>query len=181
MQSNVTVEPYVGLVEDGFYCLMNLSSCLMFLYVNGVMLFTLRSKPVFKETPRYILLYNLLLGDTCQGTGVAIAVVWSITSANTLFRYIMLFLLDSTPMNQILPDYCTKESVFPRKILAAYEEVYTCIVFVSVGVIIIFSYFGVMVAARSASSDKASTSKARKTVLLHLIQLCLSLSTRQNY
>ncbi|KAM6984592.1 uncharacterized protein FYW47_018402 [Aplochiton taeniatus] len=42
-----------------------------------------------------------------------------------------------------------------------------------VGVIIIFSYFGVIVAARSASSDKASTSKARKTVLLHLIQLFL--------
>ncbi|XP_049598867.1 odorant receptor 131-2-like [Syngnathus scovelli] len=38
----------------------------IFLVVNGVMLFTLRSKRVFRETSRHMLLYNLLLGDTVQ-------------------------------------------------------------------------------------------------------------------
>ncbi|XP_061683684.1 odorant receptor 131-2-like [Syngnathoides biaculeatus] len=40
--------------------------CLIFLFINGVMLFTLGSKRVFRETSRYILLSNLLLGDTLQ-------------------------------------------------------------------------------------------------------------------
>ncbi|XP_029924026.1 olfactory receptor 7A10-like [Myripristis murdjan] len=34
------------------------------LYINSVLLFTLRSKSVFRETFRYILLYNLLFADT---------------------------------------------------------------------------------------------------------------------
>ncbi|KAM6987007.1 odorant receptor 131-2-like [Aplochiton taeniatus] len=243
---NVTVVLPLDLEEVNFYRFFTVSSCVIFLYINGVMLFTLRSKPVFRETPRYILLLNLLFGDTFQltvsfvmyllatlrlqllrsvcailtafgivtadissltlavmsleryvavcfplraativtirGTGVAIAVVWGICSANTLIRFIILFLFNSTPMNVLLKDFCTKEQVFLLKALSDYDEAFTCFVFVSVGVILILSYFGVMVAARSASSDKASTSKARKTVLLHLIQLCLSLSaTRQHY
>ncbi|XP_077397610.1 odorant receptor 131-2-like [Festucalex cinctus] len=44
------------------------SCCLTFLCVNGVMLFTLRSKRAFRETSRYILLYNLLLADTLHLT-----------------------------------------------------------------------------------------------------------------
>ncbi|XP_061683279.1 odorant receptor 131-2-like isoform X1 [Syngnathoides biaculeatus] len=40
--------------------------CLIFLFINSVMLFTLGSKRVFRETSRYILLSNLLLGDTLQ-------------------------------------------------------------------------------------------------------------------
>ncbi|XP_005754646.1 olfactory receptor 7A17-like, partial [Pundamilia nyererei] len=38
----------------------------IFLFLNGTMLFTLRSKLVFRDTPRYILLYNLLFADTVQ-------------------------------------------------------------------------------------------------------------------
>nr|XP_061797599.1 odorant receptor 131-2-like [Nerophis lumbriciformis] len=40
--------------------------CLILLFLNGIMLFTLRNKFMFRETSRYILLYNLLLGDTLQ-------------------------------------------------------------------------------------------------------------------
>ncbi|XP_035999391.1 odorant receptor 131-2-like [Fundulus heteroclitus] len=38
----------------------------IFLYINGTILFTLRSKAVFRDTCRYVLLYNLLLADTVQ-------------------------------------------------------------------------------------------------------------------
>uniref|UniRef100_UPI0037E86D08 odorant receptor 131-2-like n=1 Tax=Semicossyphus pulcher TaxID=241346 RepID=UPI0037E86D08 len=41
------------------------SSC-SFLYINSVLLFTLRNKQVFCETPRFILLYNLLFADTAH-------------------------------------------------------------------------------------------------------------------
>uniref|UniRef100_A0A3P8TSI8 G-protein coupled receptors family 1 profile domain-containing protein n=1 Tax=Amphiprion percula TaxID=161767 RepID=A0A3P8TSI8_AMPPE len=45
--------------------LSTIPSC-VFLYINGIMLFTLRSKAVFCETARYILLYNLLFAETVQ-------------------------------------------------------------------------------------------------------------------
>ncbi|KAG7282712.1 hypothetical protein CRUP_017638 [Coryphaenoides rupestris] len=47
--------------------------------------------------------------------------------------------------------------------------------FVSVGLIIVYSYVGVILAARSAATNKASANKARKTLLLHMIQLILSM------
>ncbi|CAJ1063684.1 odorant receptor 131-2-like [Xyrichtys novacula] len=56
-----------------------------------------------------------------------------------------------------------------------YDTVYNTVLFVFAGVAVIFSYISVMIAARSASADKASTQKARDTLLLHLIQLCLIL------
>ncbi len=46
-----------------------------------------------------------------------------------------------------------------------------------VAVIIIATYISIMVTARSISSDKDSAKKALKTVLLHLIQLGLCLTS----
>ncbi|KAM9332759.1 odorant receptor 131-2-like [Pholidichthys leucotaenia] len=40
--------------------------CCVFLFINGIMVLTLRSKPVFRESSCYILLFNLLLSDTMQ-------------------------------------------------------------------------------------------------------------------
>ncbi|XP_050948611.1 odorant receptor 131-2-like [Labeo rohita] len=40
------------------------SSCVIFLYVNGVMIFTLRKKTVFQEASRYILFGHMLWVDT---------------------------------------------------------------------------------------------------------------------
>ncbi|KAF7697029.1 uncharacterized protein LOC124398163 isoform X2 [Silurus meridionalis] len=37
---------------------------LLFIYINIVMLFTLRTKAIFRETPRYILFTHMLLNDT---------------------------------------------------------------------------------------------------------------------
>ncbi|KAM3869040.1 odorant receptor 131-2-like [Diretmus argenteus] len=227
--------------EVALYAFLSILPCIIFLYVNGVMLFTLRSKPVFSETPRYILLYNLLFADTIQlalgqllyilamahvymvryvcaalamvailatdispfnlavmsleryvaicfplnhatvitirSTGAAIAVVWAVCSANTLVRFLMLLFLEATPFHRSMQGFCAKESLFRLKIFYDFDKGFMCVVFVSVGMIIICSYIGVIVAARSASADKASTSKARKTVLLHLFQLALSLSS----
>nr|XP_057943079.1 odorant receptor 131-2-like [Doryrhamphus excisus] len=62
-QSNVT---RLGLVERTLSSSLTSITCLVFLFINGVMMFTLRSKPVFRETSRYILLFHLLLADTIQ-------------------------------------------------------------------------------------------------------------------
>ncbi|XP_054611722.1 odorant receptor 131-2-like [Dunckerocampus dactyliophorus] len=62
-QSNVT---RLGLVERVLSSSFTSVTCLVFLFINGVMMFILRSKPVFQETSRYILLFHLLLADTLQ-------------------------------------------------------------------------------------------------------------------
>lgn len=63
--TNVTAElQYQGLLERVILStLSTLPSC-AFLFINATMLKLLRSKPVFRETSRYILLYNLLFADT---------------------------------------------------------------------------------------------------------------------
>ncbi|XP_057677543.1 odorant receptor 131-2-like [Corythoichthys intestinalis] len=62
--SNATVR--VGFVERITTITLTCAFCSIIFFVNGTMLFTLRSKGVFRETARYILLFNLLLVDTLQ-------------------------------------------------------------------------------------------------------------------
>ncbi|GAA6105661.1 odorant receptor 131-2-like [Tachysurus ichikawai] len=49
--------------------------------------------------------------------------------------------------------------------------------FVSVSVIILFTYIRILITARSITSNKDSAAKAHKTVLLHIIQLSLCLTS----
>ncbi|XP_010768294.1 olfactory receptor 4C3-like [Notothenia coriiceps] len=60
LQSPAGLTPY----EIILFTLLIVGSTCSFLYINCVFLYTLRSKPVFCETSRYILLYNLLIADT---------------------------------------------------------------------------------------------------------------------
>ncbi|XP_038564597.1 odorant receptor 131-2-like [Micropterus salmoides] len=237
-QSNITVG--LGLMERMMPFTLTTMSCCIFLFINVIMLLILRSKPVFCETSRYILLYNLLFADTVQmamsqllyilsvcriiltypvcgllvmfanltneispltlvvmsveryvavcyplrhaaiitvrNTGVAITVVWTFCSLNILTRVVLL--LDFPfPESLQMKDICNTLVMFLGKRSADYDKAYTCFLFVSAGVAIISSYIGVMIAARSASTDKASVRKARNTLLLHLVQLGLCLSS----
>ncbi|KAA8577432.1 hypothetical protein FQN60_011536 [Etheostoma spectabile] len=63
-QTNITVGR--GLLERVLFSTVTTVPCCVFLFINGTMLFTLRSKTVFCETSRYILLFNLLFADTVQ-------------------------------------------------------------------------------------------------------------------
>uniref|UniRef100_A0A3P9JN57 G-protein coupled receptors family 1 profile domain-containing protein n=1 Tax=Oryzias latipes TaxID=8090 RepID=A0A3P9JN57_ORYLA len=214
----------------------------VFLVINGIMLFTLRSKPVFRETCRFVLLFNLLLADTLQlaqsqlhllfsacrvqlaysicialnmivnlttgispltlvlmpleryvavcyplrhasiitirNTAAAVIAVWAVSSLNNLTRVLMFL---KFPFEKIKPtDVCANVSVMLAPLTADYDRAYTCVVFVSAGVAVTSSYVGVIVAARSASTDKALARKAQHTLLLHLVQLGLSLSSTIN-
>ncbi|CAJ1063685.1 odorant receptor 131-2-like [Xyrichtys novacula] len=214
--------------------------CCMLLLVNILMLFTLKSKTVFRETSRYILLYNLLSADTLQmtvsqilfmlsicrvtllypvcgvlvmfaylisevppltlvvmsleryvavcfplrhstmvnveNTGLAILVLWSLCLLNTLIRVVLLLQLPFEELESLqMKTLCNILLLFLVPESHIYDTVYNTVLFVFAGVAVIFSYISVMIAARSASADKASTQKARDTLLLHLIQLCLIL------
>ncbi|XP_067112872.1 odorant receptor 131-2-like [Osmerus mordax] len=236
-KDNITI----GFTTNIIFGPVSIPPLLIFLCINGVVLFTLRSKPVFRETPRYVLLYNFIFSDTFQlavgqllyilayvhvymirylcllilqisflttdissynlavmsleryvavcfplrhsaivtakNTGVSIAVVWGICGICTIIRIFMLILLPSSPLDQYMLDFCSKETFYEHKVLYDFDRAFTGVTFTSVGIVILYSYFGVMIAARSASSGKASTTKAKKTVLLHMIQLLLILSS----
>uniref|UniRef100_A0A4W6FBA6 G-protein coupled receptors family 1 profile domain-containing protein n=1 Tax=Lates calcarifer TaxID=8187 RepID=A0A4W6FBA6_LATCA len=242
-QTNVTVGlQYQGLLGLVLFSILTTVPCCVFLFINVIMLFTLRSKPVFRETSRYVLLYNLLFADTVQlaqsqllyllavcrimltypvcgvltmlaslttaispltlvvmsleryvavcyplrhatiitirNTEVAIIVVWAFSSLNVLTRVLLLLVFPLKHLQSLqMKDFCSKESMLPDPVSDLYEKAFTYFLFVSAGVAVICSYIGVMLAARSASTDKASARKARNTLLLHLVQLGLSLSS----
>ncbi|CAN9501250.1 unnamed protein product [Ophioblennius macclurei] len=231
-----------GLFERATLCGVTTAICCVFLFVNCTMLFVLRTKAVFRDTCRYILLYNLLFADTVQlvvsqllyllatfrvrltyplcgilttlsnivlrtspvtlvamsldryvavcyplrhptivtlgKTKGAICVIW-VTSSFAVFTHISLLIenpfdgLNSLKMERV----CSIENMLVSSVAALSDRVYELLLFISAGVSVCFSYIGVLVAARSASTDKVSARKAHKTLLLHLIQLFLSLAS----
>ncbi|XP_040006919.1 odorant receptor 131-2-like [Xiphias gladius] len=241
--TNITAEQqYQGLLGLVFFSTVSTVPCCVFLLINGTMLFTLRSKPVFRETSRYVFLFNLLFADTVllaqsqvlyllaasrirmtypvcgvlalfanlttvispltlvvmsleryvavcyplrhatimtiRNTGVAIVVVWAVSSLNVLIQAILLLNFPFEDLQSLqMKDFCGKESMLLDPMSDLYDKAFTCFLFVSAGVAITCSYMGVMVAARSASTNRASARKARNTLLLHLVQLGLSLSS----
>ncbi|XP_047184281.1 odorant receptor 131-2-like [Scophthalmus maximus] len=240
--NSTAAEQYQGLLERLLFSTLTTAPCCVFLFINVTMLFTLRSKAVFRDTCRYVLLFNLLLADTLQmtlsqllyiiaacrtrltypmcgvlnmlailtneispltlvvmsleryvavcyplrhaaivtirNTSVAIALVWFSSLLNVLTRVLLLLDFPFAELDTLLmKDYCYNVAMMLGSMSDQYDKAYTCFLFVSVTVTITSSYVGVMVAARSASADKASARKARNTLLLHLVQLGLSLSS----
>ncbi|KAM3602013.1 uncharacterized protein V6R79_022861 [Siganus canaliculatus] len=243
-QSNVTFG--LGLLERVTHSTVISLPCYVFLFINGVLLFALRSKAVFRETSRYVLLYNLLFADTVQialsqllytltvcrisltypvcgviimltsltmeispltlvlmsleryvavcfplrhaaiitirNTAAAIAVIWAVSSLNVLIRVFLLLDFSFSELESLqMNTFCGTSIMFLGSKSDVYDKVYTYFLFISAAVTVASSYVGVTVAARSASTDKASALKARNTLLLHLVQLSLSLlSTTHN-
>ncbi|XP_013883542.1 olfactory receptor-like protein OLF4 [Austrofundulus limnaeus] len=245
-QSNITDE--VQILDSLRIIIISTMSTVpsfIFLYINGVMLFTLRSKPVFRDTCRYILLYNLLLADTVQlaqsqvqfllsvcrvkltyslctalsmlanlttgispltlvvmpleryvavcfplrhasiitikNTNMAIVVLWAVSSLNNLTRVLLFLQFPFEKVERLqIRDLCSNIALVLGSLTAEYDKAYTCVLFVTAGVAVTFSYISVIVAARSASTDKALAHKAHYTLLLHLVQLGLSLSSTIN-
>ncbi|XP_053188078.1 odorant receptor 131-2-like [Scomber japonicus] len=231
-----------GLLERVIFSTLTTIPCCVFLCINVIMLFTLRSKPVFCETSRYILLYNLLFADTVllalsqllyiiaafrvrltypvcgflvmltnviidispltlvvmsleryvavcyplrhatiittRNTRVAIGVVWTFSSLNAFIQVILLLDFPFEELESLqMKGLCSDIAMFLGPMSDHYNKAYACFLFLSAGVTITCSYIGVMIAARSASTDRASADKARNTLLLHLVQLGLSLSS----
>ncbi|XP_068587832.1 odorant receptor 131-2-like [Cebidichthys violaceus] len=240
-QTNITVGQR-GTLEIVLFSAPITLPCCVFLFINGIMLFTLRSKQVFRETSRYILLFNLLCADTMQmalsqllyllaacritltyplcgvlamladlttaispltlvvmsleryvvvcyplrhttiitmrNTAVAIIAVWAFSSLNIVTQVILLLDFPFEDLESLqMTDFCAKVNILLGQMSGLYDKGYSYFLFVSASVVVISTYIGVMIAARSASTDKASAQKARNTLLLHLVQLGLSRSS----
>ncbi|XP_061072308.1 odorant receptor 131-2-like [Conger conger] len=111
---------------------------------------------------------------TSKWTGVAIGVVWVLGSLNPVTQFFMYLAIG--PPFAVVQVYCGQRT-FSLKLFTNMNKVFTAVYFVLVGFIIIYTYIAIMVEAKSASSDKSKAAKARNTVLLHLIQLGLCLSS----
>ncbi|KAM3601798.1 uncharacterized protein V6R79_019075 [Siganus canaliculatus] len=115
---------------------------------------------------------------TIRNTAAAIFVVWAFSSLNVLTQVVLLVQFPFDDLQNLqMQQYCGKKSLLFDPLLALHDTVYTCFLFISAGVVVVWSYIGVMIAARSASTDEDSAHKARSTLLLHLVQLGLSLSS----
>ncbi|XP_052443379.1 odorant receptor 131-2-like [Carassius gibelio] len=228
MDAATSTETAVAVLTSLFFC-----------FVNCVMLFALKSKRIFQETPRYILFGHMLMNDsvlllvttimytvalcflpipksictllvfisyctffntpltlalmsleryiaicfplrhcniaTPKRTGIAIGIIWFLSSINIIADIILALSVNPNYLADIA--FCTLEKLFIAKWQIDKSQGFDVLYFVSVAVIIIFTYISIMMAVKSVSSDKDSAKKALKTVLLHLIQLGLCLTS----
>ncbi|KAI4891396.1 hypothetical protein NFI96_006445 [Prochilodus magdalenae] len=201
--------------------------------------FNCRSKPVFRETPRYILFAHMLLNDsvhlafssmmyclalvsfkivtvgcafmvfvsgttffntplnlavmsleryvaicfplrhaeiaTQKRTYLAVILIWCLSSINFLCDLFFRAVMDPNFFTSQV--FCTKERLFIKPWQLDVSKGFDTFYFVSVSLIIIFTYIRIMITARSVTSNKESAKRAYRTVLLHVIQLCLCLTT----
>lgn len=83
----------------------------------------------------------------------------------------------SDQLTQETTDYCGKEKVFLNPVFDLFQKSYIYFLFVLAGAVVISTYIGVMIAALLASTDKDSVKKAHRTLLLHVVQLGLSVGS----
>ncbi|KAM9498401.1 odorant receptor 131-2-like [Salvelinus alpinus] len=113
---------------------------------------------------------------TPKRSGIAIAVIWLVIFINLIID--MLYSTAKDPGFFVTPIFCTRQKLFIALWQMQVFQGFNAFCFVAVSLIIIYTYIAIIVTARSASfSDKTKASKAHKTVLLHLVQLGLSLSS----
>ncbi|XP_060791119.1 odorant receptor 131-2-like [Neoarius graeffei] len=212
---------------------------LFFAYLNAIMVYTLWSKPVFKETPRYILFNHMLFNDLIQlfvtsllyifglaylrlamtacaflvfvssttfrnaplnlalmsieryvaisfplrhaeiatqkRTCIAIGIIWFMGLLHFLID--LFYVVAKDPKFLTSQIFCTRERLFIKQWQVDVYQGFNVFYFVSVSMIILFTYISILITTRSVSSNKDSAVKAHKTVLLHLIQLGLCLTS----
>ncbi|KAJ8392121.1 hypothetical protein AAFF_G00079270 [Aldrovandia affinis] len=160
--------------EDRLRFSLSLIPVLFFIYINCVMLVTLKSKAAFREVSRYILFGHMLFADSLQ-------MIWSMVAY--LIYTVKMYISNGLCVILLLLPTITLR-IAPLNLAVMALERYAAICFPlrhveisTMGIIIIYTYFAIMVEAKSVCSDKGKATKARNTVLLHLIQLGLSLSS----
>uniref|UniRef100_A0A8C6TRA4 G-protein coupled receptors family 1 profile domain-containing protein n=1 Tax=Neogobius melanostomus TaxID=47308 RepID=A0A8C6TRA4_9GOBI len=216
---------YMTLGERVTVSVLTSGPCAMCLGVNGFMLWTLRSKAVFRDTSRYCLLFNLLVTDTLhmaitqllyllaasrtflhipvcslltlfvdmryvavclplrhatlvrsRRTAVGIVLLWALCFVNALVRVgLLLDFPFHTLTSLMMSDHCSSLLLRFGPLSTAYDQGYITLLFVVASAAMLWSYVAVMLAACRCVSEKSV--KARNTLLLHMFQLLLSLSS----
>ncbi|XP_053333948.1 odorant receptor 131-2-like [Clarias gariepinus] len=214
------------------------STQFLFIFVNSMMLFTLHTRAIFRETPRYILFAHMLLNDTIQlvialvlylfsvfyivvvraacafivllsastfvnaplnlavmslerytaicfplrhselatpvRAIVAVALVWVLGITDVLTDVCALFLL-AEPSYYLSPSLCSIGQLMVVPWQQSRSVTFKILLFVTVAIVLLYTYVAILLQARAASTDTSSAHKALRTVVLHAFQLLLSL------
>lgn len=116
---------------------------------------------------------------TTRRTKVIIAVMWTAASLDSLAQLFVFISLENVSVSELR--ICSRDTLFKLKIYATLNKTFTIVCFVLVSVIIIYTYIAILITVRAASHNTSGATKAHKTVLLHLLQLCLCLSSTLFY
>ncbi|XP_053702441.1 odorant receptor 131-2-like [Synchiropus splendidus] len=116
---------------------------------------------------------------TMRSTAAAIALVWAFSFVNVMIR---VALINEFPFEELktlqMSRVCDTFVMFLIPAAAVYDQAFNILVFAAAGFVVISSFIAILFAARSASTNKRSARKAQNTLLLHMIQLVLSLTSR---
>ncbi|XP_076835668.1 odorant receptor 131-2-like [Brachyhypopomus gauderio] len=112
---------------------------------------------------------------TQKRTYLAIGFIWCIGSINILVDVLFAAVMD--PNFFTIQINCIREQIFMQPWQLDVYNGFNVFYFVSVTVIIMFTYISILITARSVSSNKDSAKKSHRTVLLHFIQLGLCLTS----
>ncbi|XP_041947948.1 odorant receptor 131-2-like [Alosa sapidissima] len=212
----------------------------VFIYINTVMFVTLYSKPMLRDTPRYMLFANMIFTDSIQlisssvlnfiififispvpkvacsflmliaastsrnaplnlavmslerytaicfplrhkelatvkKTYVAIAAIWFLGFVNSVIDSVYTSVTDPVFFTEQI--ICDRQSIITTPWQRSFDQAIDALYYISVVLIIFYSYIRIMVVARSLSSSAKSAGKAHRTLLLHMIQLIPCLNT----
>ncbi|XP_061103864.1 odorant receptor 131-2-like [Conger conger] len=112
---------------------------------------------------------------TQRRTAVAIGLMWLISSVNILIEIFYTIALD--PHFFTAPVFCTRQQMLIEEWQLVLSNWLTICFLVVVALIILYIYVSITLVAKSASTNKDSANKACKTVLLHMFQLELCITS----
>ncbi|XP_034007813.1 odorant receptor 131-2-like [Trematomus bernacchii] len=116
---------------------------------------------------------------TTRTTGVAIAVMWTVASLDSFTQLFLFVSVENT--NYTVPRFCHRH-LYRQQLYSNTNNAFIIVLFTCVIIIIIYTFFAIMITVRSASASSSGSteskgSKAYKTVLLHLLQVFLCLTS----
>ncbi|XP_061103851.1 odorant receptor 131-2-like [Conger conger] len=112
---------------------------------------------------------------TQRRTAIAIGIMWFISSFNILIEIFYIMALD--PHFFSAPIFCMREQMLIEEWQLTLYSAASFLFLVVVALTILYIYVSITLVAKSASTNKDSANKARKTVLLHMIQLGLCITS----
>ncbi|XP_061103859.1 odorant receptor 131-2-like [Conger conger] len=112
---------------------------------------------------------------TQRRTAIAIGLMWLISSVNILIEIFYIIAID--PHFFTTPVLCIREQLLIEEWQLALTSGLNFFFLVVVALTILYIYVSITLVAKSASTNKDSANKARKTVLLHMFQLGLCITS----
>ncbi|XP_064413028.1 olfactory receptor 51V1-like [Latimeria chalumnae] len=176
------METWIVWLESGLYVL----PASFFIYINCLMVFIFFKEPLYQEQSRYILFIHMLINDSIQSVmgvllfifrSIGIKLIMSVCAVYVLVAGFPVFNLPVNLAFMALERYIAICNLLQHTEICTLQR--TCkavaiianVFFVPVWVIVIYTYFKIVLEARKAAADKESALKACKTVILHVVQL----------